>query len=253
MTTKYIRKGRGPAVVLQHGFLSGAVYWRSLIDSLADSFDIIATNLPGYADNAAAEPVDRIEKFAEFVLDLVSELGVDRFSLLGHSMGGMIAQEVALQAPERLDKLVLFGTGPNGVIPGRFESIAASRERVINEGAASTITRTVASWFVEESRDANYQSGVDLAGQTSVAAMLAGYTAWENWSSASRLTDIEPETLIIWGERDRSYNWEQVHQLWKNIPSVSLAVLPGCAHNAHLENPELFNLVVKDFLLGGPE
>jgi len=245
---KYIRKGTGPTVVLQHGFLSGAAYWESLIDCLSESFDVIATNLPGYADNSHAPALSSISELADFVLTLADELEVQRFSLLGHSMGGMIAQEVALKASDRIDKLVLFGTGPNGVLPGRFETIEASRRRVINEGPESTIKKTVASWFIREQDDSNYPYGITLASQTPVTTMLAGYTAWENWSSASRLKSITSETLIIWGDRDKSYNWNQIQQLWSDIPNTSLSVLPGCAHNAHLENPGLFNLIVNEFL-----
>ncbi|MBX2869789.1 MAG: alpha/beta hydrolase [Acidiferrobacterales bacterium] len=246
---KYMRQGTGPSVILQHGFLSGAEYWGSLASCLSDSFDVIATNLPGYADNTEGGVINRIEDFADFVLELVDELEIHRFSMLGHSMGGMIAQEVALKSPEKLEKLILFGTGPNGVIPGRFETIEASRQRVLQEGAESTITKTVASWFMKGENDPSYLAGIDMAKQSSVSAMLAGYEAWEHWSSVSRLNAIDTPTLIVWGDQDKSYNWQQIEQLWDSIPNAQLSVLPGCAHNAHLEKETLFNAVVKGFLL----
>ncbi|MGU9958006.1 MAG: alpha/beta fold hydrolase [Arenicellales bacterium WSBS_2016_MAG_OTU3] len=245
---RYLRKGNGPVVVLQHGFLSGATYWEKTIEHLSGSFDVIAVNLPGYAENAGQAPIENILEFSNFVIQLMDELKVEKFSLVGHSMGGMIAQETVLSYPERLHKLVLFGTGPNGVIPGRFETIEASRQRVLNEGPESTINKTVASWFVKGEHDPHFKSGIELARRASLPALLGGYSAWESWSSAARLAQIKSETLIIWGENDRSYNWEQINQLWSNIPNASLGVMPGCAHNAHLENPELFNLLLSEFL-----
>lgn len=64
----------------------------------------------------------------------MDRLGVDRFALLGHSMGGMIAQEIAHKSPQRVEVLILFGTGPEGELPGRFEPIAESRRKVIEPG-----------------------------------------------------------------------------------------------------------------------
>lgn len=81
--------------------------------------------------------------------------------------------------------------------------------------------------------------------------MLAGLNAMENWSRANKLETIKCPTLIIWGERDRTYGWEQIEYLWKSIPGCSLAIMPNCSHAAHLEKPELFNLILGDFLEQG--
>ena len=70
----------------------------------------------------------------------------------------------------------------------------------------------------------------------------------EHWERRGNLTNIFCPTQIIWGEHDRTYKWPQVEQLWKQIPEVSLAVIPACAHAVHMEKPELFNQVVIDFL-----
>lgn len=89
-------------------------------------------------------------------------------------MGGMIAQQMALDYGGRIDKLVLYGTGPNGVMPGRFETIAASRRRVLAEGAATTIAKTVASWFMQGASDQHYAASVELAAMASNNAILGG-------------------------------------------------------------------------------
>ena len=63
------------------------------------------------------------------------------------------------------------------------------------------------------------------------------------------LTGIESPTLVLWGDSDRTYNWEQQNKLWTEIANTQLAVMPGCAHAAHLEKPELFNRLLGSFLL----
>ena len=81
-----------------------------------------------------------------------------------------------------------------------------------------------------------------------VAGMLAGLDAMESWSRTENLPHIACPTLIIWGEQDRTYGWNQIEELWQTIPKASLAVMPGCSHAAHMEKPALFNHLLEDFL-----
>ncbi len=248
MNFKYVRKGKGDTLILQHGFLSGSDYWYNQIDYLSDYFDVIAPTLPGFGDNFSADAINEIGSFAEHLLQLVDALAIAEFNLLGHSMGGMIAQEVALIAPAKVANLVLYGTGPNGTMPGRFEPVSVSRQRVLDHGPRSTIENTVASWFMRETKDPSYEDGVELASKASIEAILGGYQAMESWSSGSRLDQIKVPTLVVWGDGDRAYKRDQVDQLLDSIEDASLIVFPGCSHNIHLEQPVEFSLTIRKFL-----
>ena len=70
----------------------------------------------------------------------------------------------------------------------------------------------------------------------------------KSWSGFENLKNIKNETLIIWGDKDVSYNFEQVDTLNKNIPNSDLAILKGCSHNVHLEKPHEFNKIVLNYL-----
>jgi pimeloyl-ACP methyl ester carboxylesterase len=70
----------------------------------------------------------------------------------------------------------------------------------------------------------------------------------KNWRGYENLRNINNKTLIIWGDKDISYNFEQVETLNKNIPNSDLIIFKGCSHNVHLEVPEKFNNMIKDFL-----
>ncbi|MXZ81429.1 MAG: alpha/beta hydrolase [Gammaproteobacteria bacterium] len=250
MRWRYRRTGRGPAVVLQHGFLCGPGYFEQLADALSDRYDVIVPTLPGFADHASRPALDSIADFAEYLLGMLDHAGVNRFHLLGHSMGGMIAQEVALKSGARGARLSLFGTVPIGEMPGRFETLEESRRRVEANGPENMIGRTVATWFMRGEEDPSFPDALAVARTASLDAILGGYRAMQDWRSLERLGEIRNPTLIVWGDGDRSYRRSQVDSLRRGIPDSRLAVMPGCSHNAHLENPKCFHDCVTDFLDG---
>ena len=85
--------------------------------------------------------------------------------------------------------------------------------------------------------------------QTTLKTAEDALIAMKNWSGIDNLKNIENETLIIWGNKDRAYNFSQVDTLKKNIKKSSLEIIKGCSHNVHLEDPNKFNMCVEDFLL----
>ncbi|MCK0142784.1 alpha/beta hydrolase [Aliiroseovarius sp. F20344] len=234
-------------VVFVHGFMGGSRQWQGQIDPEA-GYEVISLDLPGYGENAHCDALDSIAGYAEWSLGDLSARGVERFNLVGHSMGGMVAQEMVAQAPERVDRLVLYGTGATGVLPGRFETICTSKRRALADGPQSTARRIAATWFLERENAAGYETCATIAEQCGLEAMLNGLDAMENWSGVERLESIQNKTLVVWGDEDRTYPWRQTEQLWKSISNANLSVIPGCAHAAHLEKPGLFNSVLRDFL-----
>ncbi len=235
-------------LVLVHGFMGGAAQWEAQVEALSDKREVISLDLPGFGANAALPAIDHVKGFADWVLSEVSQRGFESFDLLGHSMGGMIVQEIARSAPERVHRLVLYATGAVGAMPGRFETIAQSKERAREDGARATARRVSATWFLEGERAAGYPACAAIAENASGGAIEAGLTAIEAFDGTKALPHLKPQTLVLWGEQDRSYNWAQIERLWKSIPNAQLAVVPGCAHAVHLEKPDLFNAILADFL-----
>ena len=234
-------------LVFVHGFMGGSAQW-DVQAPLRERRDLICLDLPGFGENAALAPLGRIEDFASWVLHDLSTRGVKRFDLLGHSMGGMIVQEMVRQAPERVNRLVLYATGAHGVLPGRFETIETSMHRARNDGAKATARRISATWFLRKEAAEHYNHCAEVAELAGLDAILAGLVAMRDWSGEDHLPNIAADTLIVWGDQDRTYNWSQIELLWRSIPKSNLAVLPSCAHAVHLERPTLFNSLVADFL-----
>lgn len=245
----YRRFGQGPTLVLQHGFLGGSGYFAPQMAYLGRYFDVIAADLPGFAGSGKEETPRSIKDLSDSLVHLLDHLQVDQFSLLGHSMGGMVALQTALDHHHRISKLILYGTSSNGHLPGRFETFEKTCERVLARGVDAIAADVTATWFVDEDKAPFYPLALEAGKGASEEAVIACLKAIPQWRVTDRLNELKMPTLVIGADKDRSYQVEGIVQLAASISDAQLCMLSGCAHNAHLEKPEIFNQVVGDFLL----
>ena len=244
----YRRHGKGRPLVFLHGFVGSAAYWLPQEVSFKGAFDVISVDLPGFAGSADVPAPDSIAGYGNAVIELLDGIGVGSFALVGFSMGGMIAQQMALDHGGRIDKLVLYGTAAVGELPSRFESFTESSKRARSDGIAATTDNTVATWFVDGTASPMHAYTRAVCDGANLDACLTVMNAIMDWTAADRLGEIATPTLVVVGDRDRSATPADAMVLWNGIPDAHLSVLPGCAHGAHLEKPDLFNLIVADFL-----
>ena len=212
--------GKGTPLVLVHGFLGSTDMWRPQIKYFQDKYRIFAPALPGFGKSNNLKSTDSIENMANTILEALDSKHIDKFYLLGHSMGGMIVQEMAKIAGDKIDKLICFATGSIGEIPGRFETMDETRKRLKVDGLEVTTTRVPKKWFVKGEKDANYYLCKNAVKNISMEAADNALVAMKNWSGIDDLKNIKNETLIVWGDKDISYNFEQVDTLRKNIKIV---------------------------------
>jgi pimeloyl-ACP methyl ester carboxylesterase len=222
--------------------------WSPQTEFFKDNFRVIAPALPGFGKSQAIQSCDSIYCMAKSILDILELKKIDNFNLLGHSMGGMVVQEMAKLAPEKIAKLICYGTGPRGDIPGRFETIDQSREKLKINGLESTAYKIAKTWFIEGDKAKYFYLCEEAGKQTSMQAADNGLIAMKNWNGVKNLNNIKNDTLIVWGEEDKAYNYNQVKTLKDNIPNSTMKIIGECSHNAHLEKPLEFNSYVKDFL-----
>lgn len=235
-------------VVMVHGYLGGSAQWSDLETGLADRFTVVALDLPGFGRASEHTAPATIAGFAEHVIADLDTRGIERCVLLGHSMGGMIAQEVASRIPQRLERLVLYGTGPLGSMPDRFEPLEVSLDRLLQDGVAKTARRIAATWLVQGEAHPRFDALSTIGAQADGEAARTALNAMATWDGRESLPRLTMPSLIIWGDQDRSYRWRQVEYLWTHLPAASLAVIPGASHAAHVEKPDLFRLILEDFL-----
>ena len=239
--------GSGTPLVFVHGFLGSTDMWSPQIEYFKEYYRILTPALPGFGKSKTLKSCDTIECMAKAILKSLEKKKVERFYLLGNSMGGMIVQEIAKLAGKKILKLICYGTGPSGNIPGRFETIDQSRKNLKINGLESTAYRIAKTWFIEEDKAKYFYLCENAGKQTSIEAADNGLIAMKNWSGVDNLKNIKNKTLIIWGDKDKAYNYKQIKTL-NNIPDSELRIVPGCSHNVHLEKPEEFNKILAEFL-----
>ena len=240
--------GNGPPLVLVHGFLGSSEMWNPQISFFKDNFRVIVPALPGFGKSRDICSCDSIECMAKSILNLLEKKEIKNFNLLGHSMGGMIVQEMVKIAGDKVLKLICYGTGPRGNIPGRFETIDQSRKKLKINGLKNTALRIAKTWFIKEEKAKYFYLCEEAGKQTSINAADNGLIAMKDWNGIKNLKNIKNETLIIWGDQDKAYNFNQVETLRDNISNSDLKIIKSCSHNVHLEKPEEFNIVVEEFL-----
>ena len=163
-------------------------------------------------------------------------------------MGGMIVQEMAKKNGDKISKLICYSTGPRGEMPGRFETVDQSRENFKKKGLELSAKNIVKTWFVLGEKAKYFDICIEAGKQTSLETVDNTLIAFKNWNGVNTLKNIKNETLIVWGDQDRSYNLDQVKTLEKKIRNSKLIIIKNCAHNAHLEQPDQFNNIIKNFL-----
>ena len=240
--------GSGIPLVLVHGFLGSSDMWGPQIDFFKDNFRVIAPALPGFGNSSTINSCNSIECMAKAILNLLKKKEINNFNLLGHSMGGMIVQEIAKIAGDKILKLICYGTGPRGDIPGRFETIDQSRKNLKINGLKDTAYRIAKTWFIDKEKAKYFYLCEEAGKQTSIEAADNGLIAMKNWSGVTNLKNIKNKTLIVWGDQDKAYNYNQVETLNDNICNSDLKIIKGCSHNVHLEKPDEFNKTVVEFL-----
>ncbi len=242
-------EGKGFPLILIHGFLGSSKMWEPQINFFKNHFRVITPDLPGFGKSNKAKSHNSIQSIANLLMDCLEEKKIDKFYLLGHSMGGMIVQEMAKEYGNKIVKLICYSTGPRGEMPGRFESVDQSRENLKKKGLEITVKNIAKTWFVKKENAKYFDICIEAGKQTSTKAADDALIAFKNWNGVDTLKNIKNETLIVWGDQDKSYNLEQIKTLEKSIKKSKLVIFKNCAHNVHLEQPDQFNNTIKNFLL----
>ena len=240
--------GKGFPFVFVHGYLGSSEMWNFQKEFFSKHYRVIIPALPGFGESHNVKSLDSINKMAREIIDLLDQKNIDKFNLIGHSMGGMIVQEITKLIGDRVNKLICFATGSIGEIPGRFETIDETREKLKKDGIEVSFSRVPKKWFVKGDKDKNYYLCKNAVKDVSLETADNALLAMKNWRGKEDLKNIKNETLIIWGDKDTSYNFDQVDTLNKNIKNSRLEIFKDCAHNVHLEQPDQFNNLVQKFI-----
>ena len=251
------RQGSGPvAVALLHGVGGSRHIWSDEVSgttrALADAgFTALALDLPGYGDSALP-PVLSIASMAEAVADTLTELGLQQAVLLGHSMGGMVAQELAALHPHRVTALVLACTSPAFGKPGGDWQQAFLRDRLAlldaGQGMAAVAERLVPAMVAPEVPEAARDAARRIMSAVPEATYRAALQALVGFDRRAALPAIRVPTLCLAAAHDRTAQPEVMQRMAGHIPGAQYQCLEGAGHIANVEKPEAFNAAVLAFL-----
>jgi len=234
-TNYEIGEGNDPTVVFVHGAGGSSVVWYNQLQVLRGNFRAIAIDLPGHGRSAFATTTEN----AEFVAQFTAALGIDRFILSGHSMGGATSIEFALRFPERLSGLILVGTGARlrisseileGLGKGEFP-FADSRQLFGPDASESMVDH---SWREMQ------EVGPDV--------YLADFQACHQFDRSQDIAQIKTPTQIIVGDLDVMTPVKYSVFLNEAISGSHIKVITGAGHMVMLEKPVELNQALLDFL-----
>lgn len=246
-----LEKGDGAAVVFLHGIGGAAEAWQPQVDAFGRKYRAIAWDLPGYGDTPAL-PDMTFSAISDALAGLLDGTSIETCHLVGHSMGGMIAQEFAASHADRLTSLVLSGTSPAfGNPDGDFQKkFVADRLGPLKAGHdMAWMAADVVPTMIGPAADPD---GTNLAiacmsrvPEATYRAMVAALVAFDRRDT---LGDIEVPTLVLAGDHDRQAPAAMKERMAARIPDARFHCLENCGHLANLEQPEAFNTIVREFL-----
>jgi pimeloyl-ACP methyl ester carboxylesterase len=257
----YVEMGEGPPLLFVHGLGGCWQNWLENIPHFSSTHRVVAVDLPGFGSSPMPPWETTIPAYGRFVRDLCERLGIGRCSLVGNSMGGFIATEVAISEPERVDDLVLVSAAGITWAQARREP-AVMLARVGRAAAPALLKLQTSSMRRPRLRRAAFQgvffdpNGLrrELLWENFVPAMKSpGYgdaliTLW-GYDIRDRLEEIGVPTLIVWGRNDRVVPVPAALSYKKRIgDNAELVIFDRCGHVPQLERPVRFDRVVGEFL-----
>ena len=257
--------GSGPPVVLIHGMLNSSSHWRSVALNLAGEHTVIAPDLIGHGDSAAPRGDYSLGAHAASIRDLLAAVGIERATLVGHSLGGGVAMQFFYQFPQRVERLALVSSG------GLGHDVSPMLRTAALPGMSTLLSMTIHARLLgavqetgERLRRSGYDWGVYLQAITRALGPLQNAGAREAFlqtlravidvhgqrvSATDRLYLLESiPTMIVWGERDHTIPVSHGRRAHAGIPGSRFRTLAKAAHFPHLDDPDGLSEVLRSFI-----
>ncbi len=266
----YLDSGSGPVVLFIHGILGSQRQWAHLVDTMDDDHRVLVPDLFGHGDSAKPLGDYSLSAHAAAMRDLLDHLGIERVTLVGHSLGGGIAMQFFYLFPERVDRLVLVSSGGLGrevnlilrsaTLPGAAQVLSVvasapvvSRFETLGRGASklgwrpgadlSAVWQGFRTLGDGESRRAflaTTRAVIDIGGQS--------ISAHDHLDSASTIP-----ILVVWGSKDRMIPASHALSVQDALPDCRVEIFEGAGHFPHLDDPERFACTLRDFIASDDE
>ena len=237
--------GTGPLVLFLHGIRGNRKNWDRQIDFFAGrGFHAAAWDARGYgSSDDYPGPLNFRDHFVGDVLRVAEYFGASKFHLVGLSMGGRIARNVAIYHPDRLHSLTVVNANPG------FNAMSADEVRRFVTERKTRTTESIRKLLGSNPRKGAYEElveSIDMIRDESYRKTLEASVAQDR---DAPIENIRVPTQIVAGEEDHVYSPELARAMANRIPGAKLVLMKGAGHLANLEQPDVFNKLLLDFLL----
>ena len=240
------RDGRGEPLLFLHG-AAGLPVWLPFFEKLATRYDMLVPEHPGFGASDNPAWVRNVADLAMYYLDFLDGLGVAKVHLIGHSLGGWVAAELAVRNATQLASLTLLapaGIRVKGIPCGDnfiWSPEEAARNRFYDQSFAEAI---LAHAPTEEEADLQLTNRF-------MAAKFGWEPRWFNPALERWLHRIRVRTLVLWGEGDKIFPSAYAKVWREQVPDVRVEIIPKCGHLPHVEQADVIAQKVLGFLVGG--
>jgi len=257
--------GSGPALLLLHGIGDSSLGWEPLMAPLAERFTVIAPDLLGHGESDKPRADYSVAAYANGMRDLLDVLGVERVTVVGHSLGGGVAAQFAYQYPERCDRLVLVATG--GVGPEvhpllRLATLPLAEivvvpmqlppARLVGRLCLEVLRRSGTDLGRDADELARVVDGLpDGAARGAFSRTLRSAVDWRGQVVTMRdraYLGVDVPTLVVWGDRDAVIPVSHASLVQEALPDARVEVFSGAGHFPHHHDPERFLEVLGEFV-----
>ncbi len=261
----YLDTGAGPAVLFIHGILGSQRQWNKLVDKMDDDNRVLVPDLFGHGESAKPLGDYSLSSHAATLRDLLDHVGVDRVTLVGHSLGGGIAMQFYYLFPERVDRIVLVASGGLGreVSPILRSATLPGAEQVLSVIASAPVLSRVAAvgrgasklgWRAGSDITAVWHGFTALKDRESRRAFLATTRAvidlgGQSISAHDHLEGGVPiPVMVVWGSKDRMIPAFHALNALRSLPDCRVELFQGSGHFPHLDDPDRFAALLRDFI-----
>ncbi|WP_139983692.1 alpha/beta fold hydrolase [Nocardioides litoris] len=261
----FVKVGSGPALLLLHGLGCDHTTWTPVIDTLAKRYTVVAPDLLGHGRSDKPRADYSVGGYANGVRDLLTVLGIDKCTVVGHSFGGGVAMQFAYQFPERTERMVLVASGGLGpevtpairaiTTPGFHQAMGLlTLPGVRHVGVAGL--RAASHTGLKATRDLAevadiYDSFKDPAARAAIRHVVRAVVDWRGqivtMADRAYLTDAMP-MAVVWGRDDHVIPVRHASNAAALAPKARVEVIPNAGHFPHKDHPERFAKIVHDFI-----
>ena len=261
----YLKVGSGPVVLLLHGLGCDHTTWAPVMESLSRRYTVIAPDLLGHGSSDKPRADYSVGGYANGMRDLLTVLGVDRATVVGHSFGGGVAMQFAYQFPERTDRLVLVAPGGLGpevsptiraiTTPGFHQVMGLLTLPGIRQLGAAGL-RALAGTGMRPARDLAevadiFESFSDPRTRTAIRHVVRAVVDWKGqivtMTDRAYLTEAMP-MCVVWGRNDMVIPVRHASNVAALAPKARVEVIPNAGHFPHKDHPQRFVKILNEFV-----